>query len=501
MVRHLARKTINRHPRLKSIAKRAVLPLRKVQHDRLAKTYARWLSEQELSDEQLKYQQVSSSTFAYQPLISVVVPVYDTPGAYFRTMFESVLSQTYSNWELILVDDASPHDTIRGLVNECVQQDSRVRAKFLRSNLGIAGATNEAIRLARGDYVTLFDHDDRMTPDALFEIVKALNEHDRPLFIYTDEDKIDSQTSRRMQPFFKPDWNPDLLFCINYITHLTTIQRELLQDVGGEDGNFDGAQDWELFLRITGKIDPSKIHHIRRVLYSWRVHEGSTASSLGAKPYVIEAQRRALESTLTNRKTAYESVVQHPLFPGQWIVTYSVPKPEPHVLVLVESIKDLKHLQSRTQYENLAVRVAGQELKDLQELLVEHPTADYIVFAKKRLHIQDPQWLRTLIADARRKEVGFVLAKSSDDEAIQNYSALLNERESSLLASMSHLSNTRHIAVTARYDFSVIKAGVAVVAAHKLAGYDGDASLEAMSAFMERAGLRNLYNPTVRVLK
>lgn len=198
--------------------------------------------------------------------------------------------------------------------------------------------------MSKGEFVSLFDHDDILWPNALFEVVKALNSNKKLNFIYTDEDKIVGSGRRtHRDPFFKPDWNPELLRSVNYITHFTTIRRSVLDKFGYEDGEYNGAQDWELFLRITRSIEAKTIYHIPKIVYSWRVHENSTAGSLDSKPYVLEAQQRALEEDAKAR--GLDAAIEINNKTGYWKTQYRM-KGNPLVSIVIPS-KNQYHVVKR----------------------------------------------------------------------------------------------------------------------------------------------------------
>ena len=259
--------------------------------------------------------------YKYEPLISIVVPTYNTDHEFLRTMIESVKNQQYHNWELILIDDYSPDEGVRKIIKEYVNGDNRIKYKFLTKNHHIAGATNIGIDTAKGVYVALLDHDDVIYPDALSEVVSAINIYPDAKFIYTDEDKIIG--TRRTQPFFKPSWNLSLLHCVNYITHFSVIKKETLDNIGYEDSNYNGAQDWELFLRIGRSVKESEIIHISRILYGWRMHPLSTSVSMDVKPYVIDAQIKAVKEDIRIRGTKDIFVARNERYSGQLSIDHN----------------------------------------------------------------------------------------------------------------------------------------------------------------------------------
>ena len=304
------RSIIIRHPSVKDAIKRAIKPHINLGDSQYKGIYDQWVNNNlpdAITASILKRQ---SDQLTYRPLISVVVPTYNTDLVFLRDCLESVMAQVYENWELCIVDDASSDSRVRDIIKEYSLIDGRIKYKFLKTNRHIAGATNEAIKMVTGEYVALFDHDDVLWPNALFEVVRALNDDNSIDFLYSDEDKITKDRKDYGAPFFKPDWNPDFLHSVNYITHLAVVRKTLLDKVGGPKKEYNGAQDWDLFLRITSATD--RIHHIPTVLYSWRIHDQSTAKSTDSKPYVIEAQRKAIHDDLTRRGYADAIVRQDP---------------------------------------------------------------------------------------------------------------------------------------------------------------------------------------------
>ena len=279
---------------------------------------------------------IRSEKFKYNPLISVIVPTYNTPKDFFIEMIESVICQVYQNWELVIIDDASTKSEVRDMIRSYAKKDSRIKYKFLKTNHHIAGATNEGFKMALGEFISLFDHDDILWPNALYEIVKSLNTNKEFDIIYTDEDKMSYDGVRHRDPFLKPDWNEGLLLSINYFTHFTTIRRKIIEKVNGEDGRYNGAQDWDLFLRATEVTQPERIHHISKILYSWRIHDASTAKSFSNKSYVVESQKKMLEAALERRKIKKSD---YKLYENSGVWTYK--------------IKDKKVLHGKMNFNNI----------------------------------------------------------------------------------------------------------------------------------------------------
>lgn len=252
--------------------------------------YAEWYKLTEPTEEELAAQR--KQEFSYRPKFSIVVPVFKTPEKYLKELLDSILAQTYENWELCIADGSPAGEDVSRILKRYAQKDDRIRYQVLGENRKIAGNTNAAMEMVTGDYIVLADHDDVVTPNALYECVKALNEDDCVDVLYSDEDKLDMDGGALFDPHFKPDFNPDLLTSVNYICHLFVVKRSLVEQVGGFREEFDGAQDYDFIFRCTEGA--RKIHHIPKVLYHWRCHQESTASNPESKLYAFEAGSRAI---------------------------------------------------------------------------------------------------------------------------------------------------------------------------------------------------------------
>ena len=262
--------------------------------------YELWLKEQM---EQQRAASKAEKLAKKGPLISVIVPAYETPSLFLRQMIESVLDQSYGSLELCIAD-GSPSDIVEQIVEEYAKQDSRICYQRLFKNLGISGNTNAALSMAKGQYVGLLDHDDLLLPGALYEVAKALVEGEDADDVYTDEDKVDTELTRHFQPHFKPDYNSEYLLSNNYICHFFVVRRELALQVGGFREEFDGAQDYDFILRCTEKS--RRVLHIPKILYSWRCHVSSTAANPESKLYAYEAGKRAVAAHLERLNTPGE---------------------------------------------------------------------------------------------------------------------------------------------------------------------------------------------------
>ena len=231
-----------------------------------------------------------------EPLISVAVPAYRTPGTFLAQMMDSLLAQTYRNWELCIANGSPEDPEMEKLLREYTGKDKRIRVKNLSENLGIAGNTNAALEMAEGEFIGLLDHDDLLAPNALYEVAAALAKDSSLDAVYTDEDKVTTDLGEHFQPHLKPDFNLDLLRSNNYICHFFVVRRSVFEKTGGFRSEFEGAQDYDFIFRCVEAVKPEEIYHITKILYHWRCHEDSTAENPESKTYAFEAGKRAIEA-------------------------------------------------------------------------------------------------------------------------------------------------------------------------------------------------------------
>lgn len=251
--------------------------------------YKRWQKDFEPNAKELARQRAHSKTLKKQPLFSIITPVFNPPKDVLIELITSVTKQTYPNFELCL-GEFSGNPVTREVLEEYAAIDNRLKIKFFDKNEGISVNSNHCLELASGDYIGLLDHDDSLSPDALYENALLINSKDYD-FIYSDKDKID-ESGNRFDPMFKPDWSPELMLTANYLTHFNVFKKSILNKIGGWDKATDGAQDWDLFFRLIAKS--KNIGHIPKVLYHWRVIATSTAMSISTKPYALGGQKRAI---------------------------------------------------------------------------------------------------------------------------------------------------------------------------------------------------------------
>lgn len=411
-------------------------------------------SHREYSDWWEKFGRVSPATLAEQrqlsgelesaPRISVVMPTYNTPPELLTRAVESVLRQSYPHWSLCIADDCSTREETRVALERLAARDERIHLHWRDSNGHISAATNDAIALADGDYVAFMDHDDELTPNALYEVAAVLQQAEPPKLLYSDEDIIDGE-DHPLRPHFKPDWNPDFLASINYFCHLVVIERNLLNELGGLREGFEGAQDYDLVLRASAAVTPQQIHHIPRVLYHWRAVEGSTADDIEHKDYAVDAGRRALEDHV--RRNALEADVELSELGMAYRLRYRLPEPAPSVEILMptrDSLAVLSHcvrsVLERTDYPNYRLTIIDNGSSDpacleyLQSLEQDErvrvlpydrefnfsaimnfgatqSTADILVLMNNDVEVINGDWLTEMTSQACRDRVGAVGAK------------------------------------------------------------------------------------------
>jgi O-antigen biosynthesis protein len=310
----------------------------------LRKDYAAWIDDYDrLSDDDRAIFRREIERFASKPLISILMPVYNTNRKYLELAINSVINQSYLNWELCISDDASTHGHIREMLDAFAKRDPRIKVTYRQNNGHIAANTNSALELATGEFVALLDHDDELAEQALFWFVHELQQHPSTDIIYCDEDKLDDQ-GRRFGPLFKPDWNPAMILGQNYVSHLTMYRRSLVERASGFRVGFEGSQDHDLLLRCAELIPVTSIRHIPRILYHWRAGSDSTASDIGleAKPYAWQAGARAIQEHLDRRGIVGKV---SPVIGQYYQVEYAPPPTRPKVVVVIPTALKLEFVQ------------------------------------------------------------------------------------------------------------------------------------------------------------
>ncbi|MFN2304404.1 MAG: glycosyltransferase family 2 protein, partial [Anaerolineales bacterium] len=264
--------------------------------------YRQWIACCDTLDEtDLQRFQEQLSELELTPTISILMPVYNPTLDYLDEAIQSVRNQVYPHWELCIADDASTQSGVHALIQSQIESDARIKVIFREQNGHISAASNSALALATGAYVALLDHDDRLHPLAILRVVQAINKNPQCEVIYSDEDKLTAK-GKRIDPYYKSDFDYDLLLGQNMISHLGVYRTETVREVGGFRLSYEGSQDYDLVLRVIEKVNPHQIIHIPKVLYHWRISEQSVATNIGMKPYALDAGAHALRDHLKREK-------------------------------------------------------------------------------------------------------------------------------------------------------------------------------------------------------
>ncbi|WP_262378637.1 glycosyltransferase family 2 protein [Luteimonas viscosa] len=346
----------------------ALLRRYNLRHDLRPDAYAAWVRHFDSFDgSDLAALRSRADTLGRVVEFSVLVPVYNTPEQWLRRCIESVLAQAYPHWQLCLADDASSDPAVSRVLEEYAAKDPRVRVVRRERNGHIARASNTALEMATGAYVALLDHDDELRPHALLEMAQAIAGDPALDLLYSDEDKLDGD-GQRFDPYFKPDWDPDLLRSQNYVCHLSVIRTSLVRAVGGFRPGFEGSQDHDLVLRCSERIDPARIRHIPKVLYHWRAIEGSTALTRDAKDYAAAAGVRAVDEHL---RRCHPGARAEELSHGHYRVRWPLPEAAPKVSLLVPT-RDRANLL-RTCVESIFERT---DYPDFEVVVIDNQSSE-----------------------------------------------------------------------------------------------------------------------------
>lgn len=477
----------------------------------------------------------------HRPVISVIIPVYNTPENYLRACIDSVIAQSYPNWELCIADDNSPNIQVRKILEEYQNKDQRIRLIFRTSNGHISEASNTALKLASGDYVALLDHDDQLSSHALYFMAQAINVHPQAQILYSDEDKIDIK-GNRFDPHFKCDWNPDLFYSQNYISHLGVYKRDLLMRIEGFRLGLEGSQDQDLLLRCLPHVQEKNIVHLPHVLYHWRTVEGSTALAANEKGYTTEAGIRALRDYFAMcNKNAVQ--VEAGELPNTYRVHWPIPE-EPALVSLLIPTRDRKSITEiavcsildKTTYPNYEILILDNgsvepetlawfssiQKKDsrvkvlrydypfnfsaINNFGVKHASGKIIGLVNNDVEVINPEWLTEMVSHAHRPEIGCVGAKLYySDGRIQHAGVILGIGG---IAGHSHKYFSRsHYGYFSRLklvqSLSAVTAACLIVRKEIYLEVDGLDESELTVAFndvdfclkVREAGYRNLWTP------
>jgi len=400
--------------------------------------YAQWVAQHAtLSTQALS--QLAGDVGALGPRISVLMPTFNPDLAHLRAAVASVLSQTHQDLELCIADDASTCAEVRPCIQELAAQDPRIKFIFREANGHISAASNSALSLCTGEFVALLDQDDLLAPHALSVVAATLRRQPGLSLAYSDEDKID-ENGTRFKPHFKPDWNVTLLRSQNYVCHLVVLRRSLIESIGGFRLGYEGAQDHDLLLRCAEHLRSDEVVHIPLILYHWRVHAGSTASTLGSKPYALvngckavqdHLDRVGLKGTVSHEGLFYR--VQHAcpeVLPKVSIILLTRDRPE-LLASCVQSVLD------KTSYPNLEILIVDNGTKDPQALehlsrfaqdprvqlirdaspfnysalnnrAARQATGTLLCLMNNDIEVLDPDWLQEMVGVASVDGVGVV---------------------------------------------------------------------------------------------
>ena len=422
-------------------------------------TYQRWISKYDtLTDADRARIKNEFFNFSLHPLISVVMPTYNTNPELLRQTIQSVRNQLYPHWELCIADDFSTNEQVREVIQAEAKEESRIRFVFRAANGHISEATNSALELATGSYVAFLDHDDLLSQNALFEVAKVINNNPDVGIIYSDEDKI-NEDDYRYDPYFKPDWNPDLFLGQNFINHLSVYKLELIKKIGGLRVGYEGAQDWDLAYRVIEQNGDSKIVHIPKILYHWRATPTSTAKNITQKDYITNAQGKVLNEHFSRTGQSVKLEINQNAY---WTIEYEIPKPSPLVSIVIPTknqkrvlekcIDSLTSLTDYEPYELLVVNNGSDEEETLQYLeklkadpritVLDYPwqfnysainnfavkkaRGEVLCLLNNDIEIIKGDWLKIMVSLAVRPKTGAVGAKLLyPDHRIQHAGVIL----------------------------------------------------------------------------
>ena len=443
--------------------------------------------------------------FSYNPLLSVIIPVYNVKREYLVECLESILKQSYPNFEIILIDDNSSNIETLNTLKE-YENNSKIKIKYRKTNGMISVASNDGIKLAKGEFLVLVDNDDKLDQNAFYYLVEALNK-DRTLdFIYTDEDKMDIH-GKYFEPHFKPDYSPDTLMGMNYICHLSCLRTSLVREVGGFRKEYDGSQDYDLFLRILDKT--KKIYHVPRILYHWRETPNSTSLALGNKSYAYIAGKKALEDTLKRRKIKGE-VLDNPTS-STYLIKYKHDNPRVSIIIPMKDKVNLTKvcidsLYNKNTYQNFEIIIVDNNSTEeetlnyfnalkkehdnvkiltikeefnysrLNNLAIKEATGDYILLLNNDTEVLDKDFLDYMVGYASRDHVGCVgLKLLYQDLKVQHAGVVLGY--GGVAGHVFVTASNKDIGIFNRlsmpYDYSAVTAACLLVKKSKYLEVDG----------------------------
>src|SRR5436190_67421 len=369
--------------------------------------YGRWFAQHRVSADAAANLREQLRTFAYRPLISILTPTFNANQRFLTDAVESVIAQTYENWELILIDDGSSDTRVRGLLEKLGQGDARIQTGF-QDHSGISSALNTGLARACGDWIALLDHDDLLEPDALFRAIEFMQNDREADVIYSDEDKI--VDGKLAAPLLKPDWSPEFFRTHDYLGHFVVMRRDLARAEFRSE--FDGAQDYDLLLRISEKTD--RIRHRSRVLYHWRRTAESTAHNIRRKPGALEAGRRAIEEHLVRRQENARVTIDWETH--LYRVRRELPSDQISIIINGAAARDAERIRAKTNFPNFEI------VANLKEA-----SGEYVLFLDPDLEPLDENWLSAMGEQLSNPRIGAVGARIvSSDDAIESAGLILS---------------------------------------------------------------------------
>ncbi|RKR42925.1 glycosyltransferase family 2 protein [Paraburkholderia sp. BL17N1] len=502
--------------------------------------YHEWISQYDtVTPDKQREIEAEIALLARKPLISVVVPTYNSDERLLREMVASVQTQIYPHWELCIADDASTQPHVKAVLQELAAADSRIKVVFRETNGHISEASNSALALATGEYVALLDHDDLLPPHALYMVARYINLHPQGRMFYSDEDKLTTEGTRTT-PYFKCDWNPQLFLTQNMFSHLGVFETKLVQEAGGFRKGFEGSQDYDLALRCVELAGDDSVIHIPHVLYHWRIVPGSTAGSGSEKPYALIAAIRAVEDHL--KRAHLSATVEHRVESfGVLRVRYTLPNPQPKVSIIIPTRDGLALLKqcldsifACTLYQNFEIIIVDNgsvqletmkyfdevsQRPNVRVLRDESPfnfsalnnhaarvaTGEFLCLLNNDIEVISPDWLNEMVSLAnlpRTGAVGACLWYPTD--ALQHGGVVIGL--GGIAGHMHHKMKRGHFGyfgrAVATQNLSAVTAACLVV---KKSVYDEVGGLEETLAVafndvdfcmkLVRAGYRNIWTP------
>lgn len=471
----------------------AMAVVRRIKNGR-SDDYKGWISYVEQQEKEEKQE------FAYQPLISIVVPVYNVKREQLEDCIQSVLNQTYSNIQLCLSDDCSTMPEVKEVLKK-YEENEKVSVHYRKKNGHISENSNSAIALVKGEFVGFLDCDDFLAKNAVYEVVKLLNENRELDFIYSDEDLVTEDGTKRYSPIFKPDWSPDTYLSHNYTNHFSVYRTSIVKKIGGLRTEYNGSQDYDFVLRYTEHTTPDRIAHIDKVLYHWRVRPESVTSGVDAKPYVFDAAKRATEDALARR--GLDAHLEYEEETRQWNVVYHTDQSKKAIIFIVaggsqeEMEKTIQSLETTAGYKKCEkILLYSEEVSRVEKNVVEkiaknyemqflsaassenlaalcnrgirETDGDFIVYVNAGIEVQSDNWLSLLVGHASQKHVGIVGGKSlyHGKKVIKSIGYV--KTNIGYVSAFHHNKNSSNLYTGLNHNFSCVANGLCCIERDKL---------------------------------